>query len=87
MSSDNALWKAAFTSIASNTNAAIMVSQMNSSEKDRLVSISLPGSVLTSPLQTQPLMVCRLQAASGHCALDLECKVGEKVIRSTIRSI
>ena len=61
MSFDNELWKSVLTSITSNTNAAIMVPQIQAwfIWKDNLVSISLPGSALMSPLKTMPSMVCR----------------------------
>ncbi|GFW15677.1 hypothetical protein TNCV_3581751 [Trichonephila clavipes] len=60
---DNVLWEAAFTRMASNTNAAIIVSQLKVGfvRKDNLLPISPPGSVLMSPLQTQPSMVTTLQ--------------------------
>ncbi|GFX74908.1 hypothetical protein TNCV_1844801 [Trichonephila clavipes] len=55
---DNALWKAAFTGITSNTNVAIMVPQIEVwfILKDNLGQITSPGSVLMSPFQTQPPM-------------------------------
>ena len=61
MAVDNALWKAVITGIASNTNAAILVPQIEAwfIWKDNLESNSLPRSVLMSPLQTQPSTVCR----------------------------
>ena len=47
---DNALWKAAFTGIVSNTTQPSYVLQTESLfiRKGNLVSISLPGSVLMS---------------------------------------
>ncbi|GFU68153.1 hypothetical protein TNCV_248171 [Trichonephila clavipes] len=57
---NNALWKVAFTGIASNTNVAIMVHKLkrDSSEKVTWCQSACQGSVLMSPLQMQPSMVC-----------------------------
>ena len=61
MTFHDALWKAACTGIAFNTNAAIMGEQIKPRfvRKDNLLPISSTGSVFMRPLQTQPSMVCR----------------------------
>ncbi|GFW82933.1 uncharacterized protein TNCV_2209851 [Trichonephila clavipes] len=48
---DNALWKASFTSMASNTNAAIMVPRIKAVfvRRDNLLPINPPGILERSP--------------------------------------
>ncbi|GFW88579.1 hypothetical protein TNCV_828481 [Trichonephila clavipes] len=59
MTFDNVFWKGAFTGIASNTNAAIVVPQIKAGfvRKNSLLPISPPGSVFMTPLPTQLSMV------------------------------
>ncbi|GFX12556.1 uncharacterized protein TNCV_3156771 [Trichonephila clavipes] len=79
-----------FTGKASYMNVAIMVTQIEALciLKDNLVSISLQGSVLMSPLQTQLSMVCHEGIQyKGTLARNPQCSRSQRIDEAGIGTL